>query len=278
MTKKSLSLLTILSLIIILSGCGQTINTDTPSDGSVPEGIITGDNQPAEDVEKEIEDGDISDNIMPNDEEKIKYDSATIKTSMGDITFKFYSERAPKTVKNFIKLAEEDFYDGIIFHRVIKDFMLQTGDPTGTGKGGPGYKFEDEVFADDNMVQGNVAMANSGPNTNGSQFFIITKEDGTPWLNGNHTIFGEVTKGLDVALTISDVATGDADKPLEDVVMEDVVLNEIGAPLEQDDDSSQEGELDEKEGDIDDSTADDAGDDSEDASEDDDSADDEDIE
>ena len=133
------------------------------------------------------------------------------------------SDETPKTVDNFVKLSKDGFYDGVIFHRVIKDFMIQGGDPTGTGRGGPGYQFEDEIVAD--LVfdsAGILAMANSGPNTNGSQFFITTVP--TPHLNGRHTIFGRVTAGQDVVTAISQAAAGPNDKPLEDVVIQSVII------------------------------------------------------
>src|SRR5436305_7009275 len=122
---------------------------------------------------------------------------ATFKTSRGEIVCDLFAKDAPKTVNNFVFLAREKFYDGTVFHRVIADFMIQWGDPTGTGSGGPGYQFEDE-FNDHSVERGALAMANAGPNTNGSQFFIVTA-DACPWLDGKHTVFGKVTSGMDVA-------------------------------------------------------------------------------
>ena len=121
---------------------------------------------------------------------------AILHTSEGAIELELYPNEAPKTVENFVKLARDGFYEGVIFHRVIPDFMIQGGDPTGTGTGGPGYEFEDE-FNEHRVVRGALAMANAGPNTNGSQFFIVTAE-ATPWLDGKHTVFGKVTSGMDV--------------------------------------------------------------------------------
>ena len=121
---------------------------------------------------------------------------ATLQTNAGPITVEFFDDDAPKTVENFRKLAGEGFYDGLIFHRVIPDFMVQGGCPQGTGTGGPGYTFEDE-FNDHKIVRGALAMANAGPNTNGSQFFIVTTA-AAPWLDGKHTVFGEITDGMDV--------------------------------------------------------------------------------
>ena len=127
--------------------------------------------------------------------------NATMQTNHGTIEIELFPGEAPKTVENFTKLAGDGFYDGIIFHRVIPDFMIQGGDPTGTGSGGPGYQFEDE-FNDHPVERGALAMANAGPNTNGSQFFIVTA-DACPWLDGKHTVFGRVTSGMDVVDTIS---------------------------------------------------------------------------
>jgi peptidyl-prolyl cis-trans isomerase B (cyclophilin B) len=145
---------------------------------------------------------------------------ATLHTNRGAIAVELFDEDAPKTVENFLKLARDGFYDGIIFHRVIPDFMIQGGDPTGTGSGGPGYQFEDE-FNDHKVVRGALAMANAGPNTNGSQFFIVTI-DAAPWLDGKHTVFGRVTDGMDVVNTISETDTDARDRPREDVVIERV--------------------------------------------------------
>src|SRR3954466_14210534 len=148
--------------------------------------------------------------------------TATLHTNHGAIELELFEGEAPKTVENFRKLAEDGFYDGVIFHRIIPDFMIQGGDPTGTGSGGPGYQFEDE-FNDHPVVRGALAMANAGPNTNGSQFFIVTAE-ATPWLDGKHTVFGQVTNGMDVVDQISAAPTDAADRPREDVVIERIDL------------------------------------------------------
>ena len=148
--------------------------------------------------------------------------TATLHTNHGAIELELHDDDSPKTVENFRKLAADGFYDGVIFHRVIPDFMIQGGDPTGTGTGGPGYQFEDE-FNDHPVARGALAMANAGPNTNGSQFFIVTA-DACPWLDGKHTVFGRVTSGMDVVDTISQVQTGAGDRPSEDVVIERVDL------------------------------------------------------
>ena len=147
---------------------------------------------------------------------------ATLHTNHGAIELEFHDADAPTTVENFRKLAGEGFYNGVIFHRVIPDFMIQGGDPTGTGSGGPGYEFEDE-FNDHPVARGALAMANAGPNTNGSQFFIVTA-DACQWLDGKHTVFGRVTSGMDVADAISQVETGPSDRPREDIVIERVDL------------------------------------------------------
>jgi cyclophilin family peptidyl-prolyl cis-trans isomerase len=151
---------------------------------------------------------------------------ATIHTNHGPIDIELYPEDAPKTVDNFVKLARDGFYDRVIFHRVIPDFMIQGGDPTGTGSGGPGYSFEDE-FNDHKVERGALAMANAGPNTNGSQFFIVTTE-AAPWLDGKHTVFGRVTSGMDVADKISELPRDAQDKPKDEVVIERVELSDDG--------------------------------------------------
>src|SRR5438270_8431740 len=148
--------------------------------------------------------------------------TANMNTSHGTIAVQFFDDDAPKTVENFRKLAADHFYDGITFHRVISDFMIQGGCPLGTGTGGPGYTFEDE-FNDHKVVRGALAMANAGPGTNGSQFFIVTA-DSAPWLDGKHTVFGRVTSGMDVVDAISAVETGPGDRPRDDVRIESVTL------------------------------------------------------
>jgi len=149
--------------------------------------------------------------------------AATLHTSKGAIGVELFDDDAPKTVENFKKLARDGFYDGVIFHRVIPDFMIQGGDPAGTGSGGPGYKFEDE-FNEHKVERGTLAMANSGPNTNGSQFFIVTA-DSAPWLDGKHTVFGRVTDGMDAVDAISEVDRDSRDKPRDDVTIERVELS-----------------------------------------------------
>jgi peptidyl-prolyl cis-trans isomerase B (cyclophilin B) len=149
--------------------------------------------------------------------------TATIHTSMGDIELELFDDDAPKTVENFTKLAGEGFYDGLVFHRVIPDFMIQGGCPRGDGTGDAGYKFEDEIN-DHAIVRGTLAMANAGPNTNGSQFFIVTAP-ATPWLDGKHTAFGQVTSGQDVVDAISGVDRDPSDRPETPVTMSSVEIS-----------------------------------------------------
>ncbi len=179
---------------------------------------------------------------------------ATIKTNLGDITVQLFPEQAPKTVENFTTLAKQGYYDGVIFHRVIEDFMIQGGDPTGTGMGGEsafGDSFEDEYSQELFNINGALSMANAGPNTNGSQFFIVSNKSvqpgtdeqmreagypeeiiepymngGTPWLDFRHTVFGQVIDGKDVIDKIEAVERDMSDKPLEDVIMSTVEISE----------------------------------------------------
>jgi peptidyl-prolyl cis-trans isomerase B (cyclophilin B) len=158
-----------------------------------------------------------------------EYSQAIIKTNQGDITVKFYGEDSPKTVNNFLNLAQLSFYDGTKFHRVIKDFMVQGGDPNSKsadwsthGTGGPDYRFADE-FNSHKLVTGSLAMANAGPNTNGSQFFIVTAPE-TAWLDGRHTNFGQVIAGMDIVKKIEAAETDSNDHPLEDITIEKIEL------------------------------------------------------
>ena len=149
--------------------------------------------------------------------------TATMKTSQGDITIELFDEEAPKTVQNFKDLAAKGFYDGLTFHRIIKDFMIQGGCPQGTGTGGPGYTFEDEINRH-KIVRGALAMANAGPNTNGSQFFLVTAP-ATPHLDGRHTAFGQVTEGMDIVDKIENLPTDRRDKPRDEARIERVDLD-----------------------------------------------------
>jgi cyclophilin family peptidyl-prolyl cis-trans isomerase len=148
--------------------------------------------------------------------------TATISTSEGDVVFELFDADAPKTVQNFKDLAGKGFYDGLIFHRVIADFMIQGGCPQGTGTGGPGYEFEDEIN-EHKIVRGTLAMANAGPNTNGSQFFIVTA-DATPWLDGKHTAFGQVQSGEDVVQRIGTTQTGPGDRPVTPIEIRTITV------------------------------------------------------
>ena len=148
----------------------------------------------------------------------------TMTTNHGPIVFEMFDDDAPKTVGNFRKLSGDGFYDGLTFHRIIRDFMIQGGCPDGNGTGGPGYEFEDE-FNQHKVVRGALAMANAGPNTNGSQFFIVTT-DAAPWLDGKHTVFGEVSSGMDAVDAIEGTETGAGDRPSEPQVIERVELSE----------------------------------------------------
>jgi peptidyl-prolyl cis-trans isomerase B (cyclophilin B) len=150
--------------------------------------------------------------------------TATIQTTEGPIVFELFDEDAPKTVENFRKLASDGFYDGLTFHRVIKDFMIQGGCPQGTGTGGPGYTFEDEIN-DHKVVRGALAMANAGPDTNGSQFFIVTTA-AAPWLDGKHTVFGQVTDGIDVVDKLEGVDTDASDRPTDPIGIASIELSE----------------------------------------------------
>jgi len=149
---------------------------------------------------------------------------AILHTNRGAVTLELFADDAPKTVANFQRLASEGFYDGLIFHRVIPDFMIQGGCPEGTGTGGPGYTFEDEIN-DHKVVRGALAMANAGPNTNGSQFFIVTTQS-APWLDGKHTVFGRVTDGMDAVDAIEGTPTDARDKPVEPQVIERIELRD----------------------------------------------------
>ncbi|MBI2990366.1 MAG: peptidylprolyl isomerase [Candidatus Magasanikbacteria bacterium] len=167
---------------------------------------------------------------MPQDSLVGTYNRAILKTNKGDITVEFYNQDSPKTVENFLKLSQEGFYNAVSFHRVIKDFMIQGGDPLSKdqnnraphGTGGPGYTFEDEINSHP-LLRGSLAMANAGPNTNGSQFFIVIAE-ATPWLDGKHTNFGFVVGGMDIVDSIEAVETDARDNPIEPVLIESVTL------------------------------------------------------
>jgi cyclophilin family peptidyl-prolyl cis-trans isomerase len=150
--------------------------------------------------------------------------AAALRTTEGVIVLELFDKDAPETVENFRKLAGEGFYDGLTFHRIIKDFMVQAGCPRGNGTGGPGYEFDDEIN-DHKLVRGSLAMANAGPNTNGSQFFIVTADE-TPWLDGKHTVFGKVTGGEDVLDRLNEMPTAGADRPVTPVYISSIDLGD----------------------------------------------------
>ena len=152
---------------------------------------------------------------------------ARFKTNHGEFRVQLFEDNAPETTRNFIDLAEKNFYDGVIFHRVIDGFMIQGGDPTGTGRGGPGYTIKDEFHPDlKHADEGILSMANAGPNTGGSQFFITLAA--TPWLDGRHAVFGRVIEGMEVVRAIGNVETGPGDRPADEVVMESVTVEPAG--------------------------------------------------
>lgn len=204
MKKIFLTLILVLSFSIVLFGC-DTMDEEKEE--------IGGDNMNSEQLK------------APEVGEEI----AVIKTNHGDIKLRFFPEVAPKAVENFKTHAKDGYYDGVTFHRVMNDFMIQGGDPDGSGRGGEsiwGKAFEDEFHPDYENIRGALSMANAGPNTNGSQFFIVQLEDGTPWLNGKHTVFGQVLEGMDVVDKIAAVKVDGASKPLDPVVMEKVEIEE----------------------------------------------------
>jgi cyclophilin family peptidyl-prolyl cis-trans isomerase len=244
--KKTISVGVLLVSVLVLSGCGDGSKEGEITNPYDPD-YIPGVMNTKKDVEKKINDvtqkrdmeiknemnsdsaevkGDSSENLAK------KYPFAVIRTNLGDIKVKLDAPNAPKTVENFLKLANSDFYDGTKLHRVIRGFMIQGGDPNSKtantaswGTGGPGYKFADELKGTEKYNQGTLAMANSGPNTNGSQFFIVTASPGYP-LPPSYTVFGTVVSGLDTALKIENVKTESNDRPIEDVVITGVQVLE----------------------------------------------------
>jgi len=201
--------LLILTLLVAV-GCGSTEVPTSSSENTINKNTMTIDQANFEDLVKE-------------------YSRAVLKTNLGDIEVEFYGTESPKTVNNFLNLAKLGFYDGTKFHRVIKDFMIQGGDPNSKssdwsthGTGGPDYRFADE-FNKQPLVRGSLAMANSGPNTNGSQFFIVTAP-ATSWLDGKHTNFGKIVNGMDVVVKIEAAETNQNDHPLADIVIEKIEL------------------------------------------------------
>lgn len=243
--KKICKLATIGIFILLFSACSQKSENSISNPITDPIGHtadmvnleqkMKSDIQDSTNKENERLNNTLNENENNNMETNLaqKYNFALLKTSLGDIKVKFYAANTPKTVENFLKLAQSGFYNGTKFHRVIKNFMIQGGDPLSKddskkdlwGTGGPGYKFADELKGTEKYPQGTLAMANSGPNTNGSQFFIVTANPNYP-LPASYTVFGSVVSGLDVALKIENVQTGANDRPVENVVMNNVEVLE----------------------------------------------------
>jgi len=207
-------------VVLVLLGAGCTTQPPQKPAKVKERVVLQVDDQPRQQPSSEGE-------LLNN---KVMYNKAILKTNFGDIVIEFYTKDAPRTVKNFQDLASSGFYDRIKFHRVIKNFMIQAGDPLSKddakkdlwGTGGPGYKFADEIN-EHKLVRGSLAMANAGPNTNGSQFFIVTATS-TPWLDGKHTNFGYVVEGMEVVDKIAQIETDGNDRPLQSVIIEGVEL------------------------------------------------------
>ena len=225
---KQVLFIVVFSIVALGAGCSEQEIQSKPATGSVetPDTAIEL-KKPNSNTEITMEDSQ-----LPTDYQDLvsQYNRAKIKTNQGDITVEFYGDDSSVTVNNFLNLAQSGFYNGTRFHRIIKDFMIQGGDPNSAdenkrsfwGMGDPGYKFDDEFNAH-KLVKGSLAMANSGPNTNGSQFFIVTAEE-TPWLDGKHTNFGFVVEGMDVVEKLGNLETLDRDVPAEDVIVESIEL------------------------------------------------------
>ena len=241
-------LISLIAVLVIMSGCNlpqveennnleeatniEQIEGDTKTLENVPVGDKDSIYQVALSPEETLETDNsltpeqtmsINQTDLPQTGEKI----ATMVTSMGTVKIRLFEKQVPKTVENFIGLAEKGYYDGVIFHRVIPDFMIQGGDPTGTGMGGESFwggKFEDEFVPELNNIYGALSMANAGPGTNGSQFFIVQNQDGTAWLDGKHSVFGQVFEGMDIVNAIATVERNPSDKPLEDITINSVLI------------------------------------------------------
>lgn len=230
--KKDVMLISFFILFILVGLFIRTQNKSQEPDADAAAAVTLSE------ITAKIEPSDVAKTITEGGEDTMRFNqppemlidpaktyAATLITNKGNITIDLDASDAPKTVNNFVFLARQGFYDGVIFHRVIKDFMIQAGDPLGTGTGGPGYMFEDEIVDGKTFDgPGILAMANSGPNTNGSQFFITHAE--TPWLNGRHTIFGNVTDGMDIVDAIALVETSAGDRPVDDVIIETIEIQE----------------------------------------------------
>lgn len=202
--KKSYLIIIFISLFFF-TGCVRNTDDVTVTEEAASDNTLTN-------INNEM----IDDKPQPNK-------TMVLKTNKGEITIELFNETMPITANNFLKLAEQDFYDGVIFHRVIPDFMIQGGDPDGNGSGGPGYTIPDEFGDDNKNNRGTISMANAGPNTGGSQFFINVADNN--FLDDKHPVFGKVTKGMDVVDAIVNVPRNASDKPNEDVVIEDILLN-----------------------------------------------------
>ncbi len=202
--KKSFFHVTILVSILLLTGCVRNVDEVTVTEEAATDNTLTN-------INSEM----INETPQPNK-------TVVMKTNKGDITIELFNESMPITANNFLKLAQDDFYDGVIFHRVIDGFMIQGGDPDGIGSGGPGYSIPDEFTDDNKNNKGTLSMANSGPNTGGSQFFINLVDNN--FLDDKHPVFGKVTSGIEVVEAIGKIETGANDKPLEDVVIEDIEI------------------------------------------------------
>lgn len=208
---KTLFSIFLASALLLLAGCSQ--KTPEEEIGKVYQGSPETFN-----ATKDIVMDTFDQTAMPEAGEQI----VVMETSEGTIKIQLFPEYAPKTVENFVGLIEKSYYDGLIFHRIIPDFMIQGGDPTGTGRGGEslwGGKFEDEFSPNLSNIRGALSMANAGPNTNGSQFFVVQKEGGTPWLNSRHSVFGQVFDGMDIVDTIAYTDRDASDKPLNEIKM-----------------------------------------------------------
>ncbi len=202
------------SALLLLAGCSNTSEDDISNYQGSPEEF---------NANKDVVMDTFDQTAMPEAGEQI----VVMETSKGTVKIRLFPEYAPKTVENFVGLIEKGYYDGLIFHRVIPDFMIQGGDPTGTGRGGEslwGGKFEDEFSPNVGNLRGALSMANAGPNTNGSQFFIVQKEGGTDWLNSRHSVFGQVIEGMGVVDEIANAERDSADKPMEEISMIKVTL------------------------------------------------------
>ncbi len=235
--KKTMSIIFLVSTVFIFSACSQkkdTISDPISDPGGYVSDMVDINKKAAQDIQSAVdkENEKLTNALNENNMNEEKTQLVLIKTNLGDIKVELF-DSAPKTAKNFSDLAQKGFYDGTKFHRVIKGFMIQAGDPLSKddsqksmwGTGGPGYKFNDELTGKEKYLQGTLAMANSGPNTNGSQFFIVTASPGAQ-LPPAYTVFGKVVSGMDIALKIENVQTAPNDQPIEDVVIENVTVLE----------------------------------------------------